>query len=656
MNKARPITVGLAQINNGFSGQHYLPYSAGFLQAYTAKHAADPSRYQFLLPLYKRTHRDEAVAHLSTADVVGMSVYVWNINISLAIAKALKAARPDRLIVFGGPQVPDEGEDLMIQNTFIDIAVHGEGERTFLKVLETFPDGDWGAIPGISYRAPDGTIVRTPAVPRLRDLTSIPSPYLSGTFDPLIDANPDETWIAMWETNRGCPFSCTFCDWGSAVSAKLGSFEIDQVKAEVKWFADHRVEFIFCCDANFGILPRDVEIATVAAESRRRYGFPKALSVQNTKNATERAYTTQKILADAGLSKGVTISLQSTDPHTLDVIKRHNISTKSFMELQRRFARAGVVTYTDFIIGLPGETVESFCSGVSGVIETGQHNRIQFNNLTILPNAEMAQPRYIAEHGMATVDIPIVNMHGTLDDTPDGIAESQKLVIATNKLPKAEWRRVKTYAWFVSLLHFDKLLQIPLLMLHHDAEIPFRRMFEAFVSVDSAQYPLLGAIRDFFESEARAMQDGSTEYRFAPDWLGIYWPQDEYAFIDLAVSGKLEAFYAEAERLLGSLAPTSKADAIADAIRLNNALLKRPFQERDLKIDLDWDLLTFWHSVRTGGPSGLEHRPVSYRIERSKERWSTWDSWMQEVVWYGHRRGAYLYGSASLDRAIAGHY
>ena len=48
------LKVGLVQINNSFSGQNYLPYSVGLLQAYVQKHAADPDRYDFLLPVYKR--------------------------------------------------------------------------------------------------------------------------------------------------------------------------------------------------------------------------------------------------------------------------------------------------------------------------------------------------------------------------------------------------------------------------------------------------------------------------------------------------------------------------------------------------------------------------------------------------------------------------
>ena len=165
--------------------------------------------------------------------------------------------------------------------------------------------------------------------------------------------------MAHLETNRGCPFSCTYCDWGSATNSKVARMHLERVYLELEWFAKHKIEFIFCCDANFGMLPRDYEIVLKAVELKKKYGYPHVLSVQNTKNARERAYKVQKLLADSGLSKGVTLAMQSVDPHTLKSIKRDNISIEDYQELQRRFTKDGIPTYTEFILGLPGDTYES---------------------------------------------------------------------------------------------------------------------------------------------------------------------------------------------------------------------------------------------------------------------------------------------------------
>ena len=70
----------------------------------------------------------------------------------------------------------------------------------------------------------------------------------------LIKKNPQERWLASWETNRGCPFSCAYCDWGSATGSKqMGVFPQERLKEEMEWFSHHSIEYIFCCDANFGM-------------------------------------------------------------------------------------------------------------------------------------------------------------------------------------------------------------------------------------------------------------------------------------------------------------------------------------------------------------------------------------------------------------------
>src|SRR5689334_2779096 len=166
----RPLRVGLVQINNSFSGQNYLPYSVALLQTYVQKMAPNPGRYEFLPALYKRVRIADAVEAMKDADLVGFSTYVWNGRISLEIARRLKALKPGIVIIFGGPHVPDQPEGFLRANRQIDLAVHNEGERTFLKLLETYAQRDtaWQEIAGISMVKPDGTFVRTKNIDRVR--------------------------------------------------------------------------------------------------------------------------------------------------------------------------------------------------------------------------------------------------------------------------------------------------------------------------------------------------------------------------------------------------------------------------------------------------------------------------------------------------------
>ena len=654
-----PLKIGLVQINNSFSGQSYLPYSVGLLQAYITQHHREPGSVRFLLPIFSRVRVDEAVETLAGADLVFFSTYVWNLRISAAIAKQLRAKYPHIGIIFGGPQVPDRAEAFLREHPFIDVVIHGEGEKVALDIVQAWRQHSWHTIAGTSHLTTQGEFHNNPKGERIKDINTIPSPFLTGAFDEVMKAHPNQKWIALWETNRGCPFSCTFCDWGSSTQSRVSQFAVERLKQEVAWFAEKRIDFVFCCDANFGILPRDVELAQYVADTKRDTGFPMALSVQNTKNATERAYLVQKILSDSGLNKGVTISMQSVDKTTLKNIKRENISLNSYQELQRRFTRDRVETYTDLILGLPGETYQSFKAGIATVVENGQHNRIQFNNLSILPNAEMGAPEYQRQHGMVMIESDIINIHGSLADADNEILEKQQLVIATATMPHEDWVRTRAYCWMTALIHFDKVFQIPMIVAHELGGVPYAEIFDAFGEGDLTHYPTLKSIREFFFQAARNIQSGGSEYCHSAEYLNIYWPADELTLIRLIADDKVDAFYNEAlgllRRTLGS-AYASLNHVLEDAKNLNRSLLKRPFQTTNIDVGTGFNVWEFYRGIVRGEEVPMLEKPVTYHIDRTSQAYWSWDEFCREVIWYGNKKGAYLYANRQVEPQIAGIY
>ncbi|QQG45438.1 MAG: cobalamin-dependent protein [Candidatus Sungiibacteriota bacterium] len=654
------LKIGLVQINNEFSGVTYLPLSVADLQVYAQKNVADPGNYQFLLPVYKRIPVDIAVEHLLEADLVGFSLYVWNRNISLEIARRLKQKRPSVITVFGGPEVPDRSEEFLRKNRFVDLACHNEGEQAFVHILEKSFSGEWGEVPSVSFLDPSGNCVQTQWLPRMRSLAVMPSPYLNGTFTPLMEAYPNQRWDALWETNRGCPFFCSFCDWGSNTKNKVIRFDLEILFKELEWFAQHKIQFIFCCDANFGLLPRDVDIARKAAEIKAHYGLPRALSTQNAKNAEERIFQTQKILADAGLSTGVTIAFQSQDPEVLRAVERTNISMDAFRNLQRRFTEAGIDTYSDMLIALPQETYNSFADGVALTIEQGQHNRIQFGNLSMMPNAPMSDPQYVARYGLKTVEVKAVIFHGVIDETPDQVAESEDIVVETSTLTREDWARTRVFCWTTSLLHFDKVFQIPLIVLRQTTGVSYRRLIEVFTEGELEEFPVLKEIQSFFRAKAKSIMAGGIEYCPAPEWLNIYWPVDEFIFIKLCREGKLDQFYDEARRVLTQFFRTNNIvvdeELLRQAIELNQGLIKLPFVEEDTVLTLSYNIWEFYRGVRAMCDVALVRGSFIYRVDRNSEHWQSWEDWYKLVVWYGNKRGAYLYGNIKCEPEKAGHF
>ena len=204
------ITVGLVQINNSFSGQNYLPYSTACLESYLRVHSANRENLNFLQHIYKREPIYQIVNKLVDADIVGFSTYVWNAQISLEVARRLKSLDPNKLIVFGGPQVPDKPETFLSKNSFIDVVVHNEGEKTFTNIIDCWPSKNWEQITGISYIDHSSKFVSNAPTPRMRDLSELPSPFLNGVFDELVESNPEEKWIGLWKLIVDVPSNARF--------------------------------------------------------------------------------------------------------------------------------------------------------------------------------------------------------------------------------------------------------------------------------------------------------------------------------------------------------------------------------------------------------------------------------------------------------------
>lgn len=660
--------VGLAQINNDFGGACYLPYSVGCLQAYAQKYSSQASKWEFLLPEFKRGPVNEASKRMDRADVACFSLYTWNKNISFEIMRRLKEIKPGIIIVAGGPQIPGplnadpkRSERFLREHEYIDMVCHLEGEQVFQSILENV-FGDWKNIPSISFLDENAKCFMTPMAPRLSQdkVHELPSPYLEGIFDPLMKAYPNQKWIHLYETNRGCPYSCTFCDWGSLVAAKVFKFNIDRAKQELDWVAEHKIKFMFCADANFGIFERDVELAQYASDVRAKFGFPEALSVQNAKNnVQDRVFRVQSILAKSGLNKGVTLAFQSRDPEVLKNIKRDNMPAEDFRTLQTRFTRAKIETYSDMIIALAGETYDSFANGVSDTIADGQHNRIQFGNLSDMPGAEMSDPEYKRKYGMVTKKVKAVTYHGVVYDPEWEVAEDEELVIATNTMPKEDWARSRAFAWMTALLHFDKILQIPLIVAKEICGVTYRELIEVFSECDSEDYPIILEIKNLFLEKAKSIQCGEVEYCTSPDRLNIWWPADEFVFINLVRGGKIGDFYKEAEFALLEFLNARHfgiKDILEDAVLLNRCLLKLPFLRNDDVVAVSHNILEFVESVKALEKIELQKKSSIYRIDRTSETWENWDDWMKRVVWWGNKKGAYLYGNIKTSEEIGGHY
>jgi tRNA A37 methylthiotransferase MiaB len=596
--------IRLVQINQPLLQQNYLPYAAGLLQAYVIRHCNDLSRYLFLPPLYERQPIAAMVKELLLADLVGFSTYVWNIEHSLAVAQALKKAKPETVIVLGGPQVPDHAESFLRKNPWVDLCVHGEGEKVFLEILAHLEDRDWEGIPGLSYLKQGDFKTSLPAA-RSRKLEDFPSPYLQGVFEPLLKARPRQEWIALWETNRGCPFSCSFCDWGSATQNKVVAFPEDRLKAEIAWFAAHRMQMVYCCDANFGILPRDLELAQNMVFHAQNQKYPRSFYVQNTKNATERAFQVQKTLCGSGLSKTVTLSLQTITPEALKQVQRENISLETYRALQQRFRAENIPTYTDLLIGLPGETRQTFAAGIAQVIAEGQHNQIKFYPVYLLPNAPMSQPAYREQYALKTVWQPYKAPYASITAAAQDTQEWQEMLISTASMHPADWQEMRILAWLYELLYFNRhLLQLPLLLIHGLTDLSFAALLESYQRL--AHGEITSALMAFLKDKARAICSGEPELCLGlwaqgqKAWLSV----EDFVLTGLINSGAIPDFFREQEAIFQAIlteqGKTLPQTVLQEACQVSLALCQAQIKPQPIQISLSSNLWQVYQGLLRG--------------------------------------------------------
>jgi hypothetical protein len=301
----------------------------------------------------------------------------------------------------------------------VDVVVNTEGEFVFRDLLRAFlasrrPE-DLHDILGISFRADGGEVVTTASPDRIQDLDSIPSPFLTNAI-PLTDAAGDFRYdVALIETNRGCPYRCAFCYWGGAIGQKVRAFSRERLRAELEIFGYHKVHTIVLCDANFGMLPNDLQFMEDVIRTRERFGYPRSVEGSWAKNKSKTFYEIVRRMKSQGMRSSFTLALQTLDQAALEQMQRRNMRLNEWEELVHWLRHEGLDCYAELIWGAPGETKESFLEGYDRL--SRYMTRIAVYPLLLLPNTEYTNGR--ERFGFHTVrgendDFEYVLAHNTM--------------------------------------------------------------------------------------------------------------------------------------------------------------------------------------------------------------------------------------------------
>lgn len=284
-------------------------------------------------------------------DIVGITVNTFQTKYASQYLKIIKDINDNILTVIGGPHVSGIGLESLTYFEYSDIAVIGEGELTFLDIAE---EKDFFNIPGICYRGK----ITEPRLP-LKSLDYIPLTNLDLVDITKYESKGKSMFIMA---SRGCPYGCIYCN-KSIFGTRVRFRKPETILEEIKWlYNQYGITEIYFQDDTFNLRREWIDkILTLIIEN----GLNKNILYQAPFRANEKLVD-EKLLSLAKEANFKTI-LYGVENGNQDMLNRmHKGLTIS--EIKRAFKLthdAGLNTIGAFMIGLPGETVETIKDSIN---------------------------------------------------------------------------------------------------------------------------------------------------------------------------------------------------------------------------------------------------------------------------------------------------
>jgi len=379
----------------------YTPINIGYMASYIKKLFGS----DIDVHLYRNAEKlvDDAIK--IKPHLVALSLYYWNTDMDRVVIKQLEASLKHRpFFAVGGPSIDNikhEQMKLWKRLPGLDAIIPNEGEvglsnlvKTMLSDPKNFHNNH---IDGIVLRKGDDFIYGKPV--HLLDLNELPSPYLEGFLDNFTQS-PFRPQI---QTLRGCPFACKFCVSGRDM-VKIRKFPIEQIKAELRFIAEryknHPHITLQIVDDNFGLFPRDIEIAKYISEISDKIGHPKGVHFFNSKEINHISYSVLESLGKIN-KIGLNISLQTDTPAALKAMGRKNVKEEKLEKAIEWARNRKIDSTTELIFGLPGETKQTFLSLLERSVWRGFDN-VLCHNLFLLDGSELNRDDERKKHNFKT--------------------------------------------------------------------------------------------------------------------------------------------------------------------------------------------------------------------------------------------------------------
>jgi radical SAM superfamily enzyme YgiQ (UPF0313 family) len=384
-------------------------------------------------------------------DMLMLSNYVWNEALSRRFFRIAKQINPNVLTVMGGPNLPLEPERqtaYLEQHPEIDVYITGEGDFAASEIAQIFMDCGmshkrFGArgMGSTIWRNEMGQVVRKSTSERRREVDEIPSPWLTGIQDEFFDGRLSP----MIETNRGCPFTCTFCVQGTRWYSKVNNFSLDRIKEEIHYIAKRirsqspTMGTLRIADSNYGMFERDIEISGYIGQMQRDYAWPSFIDATTGKNRPERIIKSVEQVSGALV---LYQAVQSLDENVLRKIKRQTIKLESYKALEVHMRGRGLKSISDLILGLPGESLSTHLTGLTTLLDSNIDQMHNFQAM-MLKGSEMEKLESRELFKFDTRFRVLPRNFGTFDDKR--VFDVEEIIVATDTLPFEDYLTCRKY-------------------------------------------------------------------------------------------------------------------------------------------------------------------------------------------------------------------
>ena len=640
----------------------HFPYSIASIVAYIKSFKSLDSAFQFEKSFVFRNKFDDYIKRCSDVDILLCSCYTWNWEITNLLAKKVKEINPQCTVIFGGPQVPlkyegdvplkwvNESKGSFFQDyPYVDIIVHQEGEYTVKGIFEEFlKEKDYSKVNGLETK-----YFRTPPAQRILDLDELPSPYLTNLVWELVEPVDNVDYIASWETNRGCPFQCTFCDWGSATKSKVRKRNIDILLQEIEWFADNKIPYVDICDANFGIFTdRDLILAKKLKSEKISKGFPGRVGIAWAKASTEKIIPIAQELLDADLLRAVTLAVQSLDTNTLNIIKRSNIKFDIFSNLLQKFRVHKIENYTEIIMGMPGETLESYKQGLEQLMELFPRPVIFIYNCGVFVNAPMNEPNYINTYGIKTIKSPIYLWHSSIYNRGN-IPEYDNITISANSFSNNDLKQMYLYGWVTQAFHSLGILEYIAKFYNQVFNLKYIKFYETFLDYCQNSDGLFNNEFNILTDYMSVGYSGNGWDHYDANLAPIFWPIEEATWLRCVTdSNKLKLEISSLVSFLEKkLNLNSNIEILDDLIHFQVFILSTMDNKEILKTHIakyNWKnfLLSDANSI-----NDLILEDIEYSW-KNKVTLTDKAEWCYKAIWVGRNQGNYKCHLEFLDEKV----